>query len=280
MAWTMVGVAASVVIAIIFVPPLINLNYMKPQLTHAIKSQTGISPELQGDINFSLLGRATIVAHDIVIPFGTIHSAMFSVPWLSVFKPTDAKLEGPVAIYGGKFKIESLNSFDFNTKITIYNSRVQFMSHDYDIVRGELQNGRFNGIVRTNQHKYDVTFENDDFIIRNNNNKLEITGQLFNDGSASGQMTIETDNVNKWFEFPEPKIHETVKLTMDFAWDGGYGFDFTNINANNVSGNIKLYPDGHRDIQMTSDDIGYDFSFLAKPGKFLQNKKGMDEPFL
>ncbi len=246
---------------------------MKPQLAVAVKSQTGITAEFNGDVNFSLLGRATIIAHDVTIPFGTIHSAMFRIPWFSVFNPENAKLDGPVSIYGGKFKIENLNAFDFNTKITLYNSRVEFLSHDYDIVRGELKNGQFNGIVRTPQHKYDVTFQNDEFIIRNQNNKLEIVGQLFADGSANGQISIQTNDMNKWFEFPEPKIRDTVKLSMDFAWDGGTGFDFTNIVANNVTGHIKLYPDGHRDIQLASDDIDYDFSFLAQPGKFLRNTK-------
>ncbi|MBO4626148.1 MAG: hypothetical protein J5679_02645 [Alphaproteobacteria bacterium] len=273
MAWTMVGIAAGAVVAVIFVPPAITLNYMKPQLIEAIKSQTGISPEINGNVKFSLLGRATIVAHDIVVPFGNIHSAMFSVPWFSVFNPANAKLDGPVSIYGGKFKIDNLNAFDFNTKITLYNSTVEFLSHDYNIVRGELMDGKFNGIVRTAQHKYDITFENDEFTVRNQNNKLEIVGQLFSDGSASGQISIETDNINRWFEFQEPKIYEPVNLSMDFMWDGGTGFDFQNIVANNVTGNIKLYPDGRRDIQLASSDIDFDFSFLARPGKFLHNTK-------
>lgn len=273
MAWTAVGIIAVAGVAVVFVPPAITLNYMKPELANALKAQTGIPAEFNGNVNFSLLGHATIIAHDVVIPFGTIHSAMFRIPWFSVFNPENAKLDGPVSIYGGNFKIENLNAFDFNTKITLYNSRIEFMSHEYDIVRGELKNGQFNGVVRTPQHKYDVTFENDEFIIRNQNNKLEIVGQLFADGSANGQISLETDDINKWFEFPEPKIHETVKLSMDFAWDGGHGFDFTNIVANNATGHIKLYPDGHRDIQLASDDINYDFSFLAQPGKFLRNTK-------
>ena len=266
--WTAVGIVAATAVALVFVPPTITLNYMKPQLAAAIENQTGIRAEFNGDVNFSLLGRATIVARDISVPFGTIHSVMFSVPMFSVFHPTTAELTGPVSIYGGNFKINDLNAFDFNTKITLYNSRINFMSHDYDIVRGELKNGRFNGTVRTPQHKYDVTFEKDEFIIHNYNDKLEIIGQLYNDGSANGQFSIETDDINRWFEFSEPKIPGTVNLTMDFAWDGGHGFDFRNIVANNVNGNIKLYPDGHRDIQLRSSDIDYDFSFLSDPVKF------------
>ena len=268
--WTLVGVFTAAFLAVVFVPPAITLNYMKPQLVSAVESQTGIPADFQGDVNFSMLGRTTIVAHDVIVPFGKIRSAVFAVPWRSVFSPTDTELAGPISIYGADFKIKNLKSIDFHTKITIYNSRVEFMSHNYDIVRGELVNGRFTGTVRTSQHKYDVTYENDEFVIHNHNNKLEIIGQLYDDGSVSGQMSIETDNVNKWFEFPEPKIHEIINLSMDFQWDGGHGFEFKNIVANDVTGNIKLYPDGRRDVQLSSNDVDYDFSFLAQPSKFLR----------
>lgn len=268
--WTAVGIVSATAVAVVFVPPAITLNYMKPQLSAAVESQMGISPDFRGDINFSLLGRATIVARDISVPFGTIHSAMFNVPWHSVFHPTSAELTGPISLYGADLKIKNINAIDFNKRIIVYNSRVEFLSHEYDIVRGELANGQFNGIIRTPQHKYDVTFQNDEFIIRNQNNKLEIIGQLYSDGSASGQLSIETDNINRWFEFKEPKINEHVNLVMDFVWDGDVGFDFRNIVANNTRGNIKLYPDGRRDIQLYSDDIDFDFSFLDNPGNFLR----------
>ena len=271
--WTVVGIVAAAAIAVVFVPPAITLNYMRPQLTAAVQSQTGITADFRGDVNFSLLGHATIVARNIVVPFGTIHSAMFTVPWHSVFHPTDAELTGPISVYGGNFVIRNLDAIDFRTPITFYNTHINFMSHDYDIIRGELINGRFTGIVRTPQHKYDVTFEDDEFIIHNYNNKLEIIAQLYSDGSASGQLSIETDDINKWFEFSEPKINKTVNLSMDFTWDGGSGFDFRNIVANTVTGDIKLYPDGRRDIQLYSDDIDFDFSFLRQPDKFLRNIK-------
>lgn len=269
-AWTLVGVVVAAFIALIFVPPAITLNYMKPQLATAIMNQTGIDAEIKGDVNFSLLGRATIVARDITLPFGTVHSAMFSVPWLSVFNPTDTELTGPISLYGAHLTINNLNAIDFKNKITMYNSVIRFRSHDYDVIRGDLENGRFTGTVRTNQHKYDVTFDNDEFIIRNYNNQLKIVGQLYSDGSARGQLSIITDDVNKWFEFPEPKINETVDLTMNFEWDGGVGFNFTDIVANNMSGNIRLYPDGRRDIDLTAKDMDFDFSFLMQPGNILR----------
>ena len=271
--WTLIGAVAAAFIALVFVPPAITLNYMKPQLVEAVKTQTGITSEINGDVNFSLLGHATIVARDIVVPFGTIHSAIFSVPWLSVFKPNNAELTGPISIYGAHFTINNLDAIDFNTKIIVYNSVVRFYSHDYEIIRGELVGGRFTGTVRTDQHKYDVTFENDEFAIRNQNNKLEIVGQLYSDGSARGQMSLITDNLNRWFEFSEPKISGTIDLTMNFEWDGGRGFDFTNIVANNMTGNIKLYPDGRRDVNLTAQEIETDLSFLMKPGKLLRGTK-------
>lgn len=268
--WTLVGVIAAAFIALVFVPPTITLNYMKPQLESAVLTQTGIKAEFNGDINFSLLGHATIVARDIVVPFGTVHSAMFSVPWFSVFHPNNAELTGPVSLYNARFKINNLDAIDFKNKFTLYNSVINFRSHDYEIIRGTLENGRFNGTVRTAQHKYDVTFERDEFVIRNQNNRVHIVGRLYSDGSARGQMSIITDDVNKWFEFNEPQINETVDLTMNFEWDGGTGFHFTDIVANNLSGNIRLYPDGRRDIELSARDMDFDFSFLMKPAKLLQ----------
>ena len=268
--WTLVGVVVAAFIAVLFVPPAITLNYMKPQLESAVLKETGFTAEFNGDVNFSLLGRATIVARDITVPFGTIHSAIFSVPWLSVFNPSDTELTGPISLYGAHFEINNLNALDFKNKITLYNSVIRFKSHDYEVIRGELLHGRFSGTVRTNQHKYDVTYENDEFVIRNQNNKLKIVGRLYSDGSARGQMSIVTDDVNKWFEFSEPKINETVDLTMNFDWDGGTGFNFTDIVANNLSGNVRLYPDGRRDIELSARDMDFDFSFLTKPGNLLR----------
>ena len=268
-AWTLVGAVAAAFIALVFIPPAITLNFMKPELTAAVLEQTGIDAEFNGDVNFSMLGHTTIVARDITVPFGTIHSVMFSVPWLSVFNPRDTKLSGPISLYGANLVVRNLDAINFRTKIVFYNSIVSFHNHDYEIIRGELNNGRFTGTVRTNQHKYDVTYENDDFKIRNQNNKLEIVGKLYSDGSARGQMSIITDNVNRWFEFQEPKINETVDLTMNFEWDGGVGFNFTDINANNMSGNIRLYPDGRRDIDLTAHNMDFDFSFLTEPNNVL-----------
>ena len=270
-AWTMVGIVAAAFIAFIFVPPAITLNHIKPELSAIVMDQTGVSAEFNGDVNFSMLGRTTIVARDITVPFGTIHSAMFSVPWLSIFDSSYAKLTGPISLYGANFTINNLDAINFRKKVILYNSVVRFHNHDYDIIRGELDNGRFTGTVRTNQHKYDVTFENDEFIIRNQNNQLKIAGHLYSDGSARGQMSIITDDVNKWFEFQEPKINGTVDLTMNFEWDGGVGFNFTDIVANNMSGNIRLYPDGRRDIDLTAQDMDFDFSFLTEPNNVLHN---------
>lgn len=270
-AWTLVGVVAAAFVALIFVPPAITLNYMKPQLASIVYEQTGVAADFDGEINFSLLGRATVVARDITVPFGTIHSAMFSVPWLSVFNRNNIKLTGPISLYGAHFTISNLDAINFNTKIILYNSVVRFHSHDYEIIRGELDHGRFTGTVRTAQHKYDVTFEDDGFVIHNQNNRLEIVGQLYSDGSARGQMSLITDDVNRWFEFSEPEINGTVDLTMNFEWDGNIGFDFTDINANNMSGNIKLYPDGRRDIDLIAKDMDFDFTFLTEPNKLLRD---------
>ena len=54
---------------------------------------------------------------------------------------------------------------------------------------------------------------------------------------------------------------------MNFDWDGGYGFEFTDIHANELRGNITLKPEGFRIIQLSANNVKYDLSFLTKPNE-------------
>ena len=68
------SVIAFLGLAIIIVPPQIHLNNLKKQIEEVIITQTGIPAKIHGNINFSLMGKATIVAHDISVPNGAISS--------------------------------------------------------------------------------------------------------------------------------------------------------------------------------------------------------------
>ena len=261
--WTIVALFGLIIIGFICIPPFINLNKMKPILESKLYEQTGVNTKIKGDVNFSLLGHVTIVAHNIDVPNGQIGDISFSVPLKQMFDLQNATLNKRITVHNANLKITDIFPYAVSHDIFISNSQLDFMNHDYKIVRGVLSNNKFSGQVRTGQHKYDITYENGEFTILNSNDNLYIRGTLFPDGGAAGEMTITTDDINKWFEFENPKIDEPVALSMDFNWDGGYGFDFTNIKANNYHGSIKLLPSGFRSLNFESNTANIDMSFIA-----------------
>lgn len=261
--WSIIVLIGLFFIGLICIPPLINLNKLRPILENKLHEQTGVITKINGDINFSLLGSTTIIAHDIEIPTGKIASITFSVPLRQILNLQNATLNKQITINNADIKITDLFPYSVAHQINIHNANINFMNHDYKIIRGTLSNNRFTAQVRTSQHKYDITYNDGEFVILNINNNLHIRGTLFPDGGAAGEMHIKTDNINKWFEFENPRINETVNLSMEFTWDGGYGFDFTNIVANNYTGSIVLSPDGFRSINFASNTADIDISFIA-----------------
>ena len=261
--WSIVAMIGLVIIGLICIPPLITLNKMRPVLESKLYEQTGIAVKIHGNINFSLLGSTTIVAHNIEIPNGKIESISFSVPLKSIFDLKQATLNKQINVNNGNIKITDLFPYDISKQINIYNTNIDFMNHDYKIVRGTLSGNKFNAQVRTGQHKYEITYDNGEFVVLNSNDNLHIRGTLFPDGGAAGEMSIAPLDINKWFEFENPRIDEPVRLSMEFNWDGKYGFDFTNLVANNYTGSIKLAPDGFRSLQFESNTANIDISFIA-----------------
>lgn len=263
--WSIICTFATLAIAVILIPPMITLNSFKPMVEKSVYEQTTVPAKLNGDIHFSLIGGATIVAHDVVIPTAKIGSIMFSVPFHSFFDIKNAKLNGPVVIYDADITINKLLPATFNHNIEIYNSTLDFMGRKFHIVRADFTNNEFHGIIRSREHKYDIEFIGSEFNIKNKNNNLEINGQMYSDGSIRGHITIETDNINEWFGFKTPKIKNIVKLSMNFEWNGGNGYKFTNIESDHFSGNIEIFPNGDKTVQLVSNDLNFDFSFLLKP---------------
>lgn len=263
--WVTICTIAVLAISIILIPPMINLNSFKPMIEKSIYEQTAVPAKFNGDIHFSLIGGATIVAHDVSVPTAKIGSVMLSIPFRSFFDIENAKLNGPVVVYDANITIDKLLPASFNHNIEIYNSDLTFMGRKFHIIRADFTNNEFHGTIRTKEHKYDVEFIGNEFNIRNKNNNLEINGQMYSDGSIRGHITLETDNINEWFGFKTPKITNTIKLSMNFEWNGGNGYKFTNIESEYFSGNIEIFPNGDKTIQLVSNDINFDFSFLLKP---------------
>ena len=275
--WTALTVVGLAVMAIVLIPPMITLNNLKPKIEQTIAEQTGVAAKINGDVHFSLLGRTTIVAHDVDVSHGTIGAIMFSVPLTDIFDLENATLTGDVVIYNANVAITNLIPQNFNTPIEIHNSRVDFRNRDFEIIDATLNNGHLAGVVRTAKHKYDIDFAGDEFFIHNQNDKLEISGNLFANGSVRGRISMETDNINGWFGFSEPRIDKTISLTMLFDWDGGRGWSFRDIDMGNITGNITIMPDGEKIVEMRGHDFTYDLSFLMQPSRiFYQTTFDLD----
>jgi len=262
--WFVLSAFAAVALGLVIIPPFINLNNMKPMLESTIIGQTGMDAKIEGNINFSLLGRATIIAHDIKLPNGTIDTFGFEIPVSKLFNLQSANLSGSFFVSGANLSLDSLSSPNFKNRVEIKNSVFHFMNKDFKIINGILYNGLLNGTVRADGHKYDFYSNGDEFDIKNKTDELEISGRLYSDGSASGTLSVNTDNPNILFNFSEPKIHKSVKLTTKFEWNGKSGFRFYDINGGDFTGEIKVSDDGHREITLYSDNINFDISFLLK----------------
>ncbi|MCQ2562183.1 MAG: hypothetical protein MJ158_01010 [Alphaproteobacteria bacterium] len=250
---------------------MINLNSLATKIEDTIFAQTGVKAKINGGINFSLLGKATIVAHDISIANGHIDSCEFTIPVFSIFDVKQANISGDIIVNKANIKIQKLSQFNIKNNIHIQDSVVNFLNKDYAIVTATVSNNDFYCITRTNQHKYEINMRNNDFVVINNNNKLKIIGHLSEDGSARGSLEIIAENINKWFEFDTPKITGKFPITTNFEWNGNYDIKFNNISTDNVKGNIYLNENGSRFIQLKSNKSNMDFSFLLQPTKFFIN---------
>lgn len=269
--WSVIITIATIGLAAVLIPPFITLNGFKSVIEQSVHNQTNVPLKLNGDIHFSLIGGTTIVAHNVDIPDVKIGSVLFSIPFRSFFNLQDAKLNDAVVIYDAEINVQNLTPAFFNHNIEIYNSNIIYHGHKFHIIRADFTDNEFHGIIRTANHKYEVEFINDTFHIKNKNNHLDLTGQFYSDGSIRGHMEIETRHINDWFGFDEPKITKPVKLTTNFEWDGGNTYSFTNLTANDLSGNIIMSSDGNKIIQLVSNDANLDLSFLAQPNNMLTN---------
>lgn len=269
--WIFTSILAVIVLAIIIVPPMINLNSLKDKIETTIFKETGIKSEIHGNINFSLLGRTTIIAHNISIPNGVISSIKFTVPLYSIFNLSDANITDKITVNGASFIVSKIVPFDINIPIIVYDSKIKFLNKEYNIVSAKLSKNNINAIVKTDQHKYQITSINNKFDIKNKNNELSISGTLFPNGTANAQIQINAQDINLWFEFEKPKITKRFPITANVIWNGSYGFVFSNISADGVSGEITLNEDGYKTIKLKTKTANYDMSFILQDTDILKN---------
>lgn len=259
------------VLTVIVLPPLVNLNYMKPKIENIIFDQTGMHAKINGDIHFSLVGGTTIIVNNISVPNGIISSCEFTIPFFDIFDLKNANVSSDIHIKGASLFIEKIVPFRGKNTITVQNSNIHFLDREYNIIDAKLYKGELSATVRTNQHKYDIKSRNGLFVIKNRNNNLNMYGELFNDGTAKAHIDIVAQNINQWFQFEYPKITKQFPVSADIYWDGKYGIKFTNIRANRMTGSIELQENGHRKVKLRSDTADYDLSFFLKSPVVFQN---------
>ena len=269
--WFLVSIIGLLSLYIIVLPPIIHLNSLKPKIQDAIFAQTGIRATIHGDINFSLLGKTTIIAHNITIPDGFISSFEFSIPWSDMFNIQNAKISDNITINGASLVINKITPFNMNNDITVKNSKFNFLNKEYEIINGHFSKNVVSAVVRTDQHKYDITSIDNNFTIKNKNNNLNLYGKLLSDGTATAHISIVAQDVNRWFEFKNPRITGTFPITANMKWDGGYGIDFSDISANGVFGSAELAPNGYKNIKLVSKNANYDMSFAIKHPEIFKN---------
>ena len=103
--WTLICAIGAFALAIIIIPPMITLNKFRPMIEKSIYDQMAVPAKLNGDIHFSLVGGATIVAHDVVVPTARIGSVMLSIPFHDFFDIEHAQLKNAVIIYDADITI-------------------------------------------------------------------------------------------------------------------------------------------------------------------------------
>ena len=258
-------------LAIIIIPPQITLNSLKPTIENAIFSKTGIKAEIHGDVNFSLMGKAAVVAHNISVPNGVVSSVEFYFPLIDIFNIKKANISGNIYVNGASLYIEKIVPFEINNDIVVKNSKIKFLDKEYQIIDANLSKQNVEAIVRTDQHKYEIKSIGNKFIIKNKNNDLNLSGELFKDGSVQGHISIIAQDINRWFEFTTPQIKGQFPITADFSWNGEYGIKFDNISAHGVHGSIEFKNNGYKIIKLNAKNVNYDVSFFMKDPWILQN---------
>ncbi len=269
--WTIISSIGAVLFALIIVPPMWHLNSLKPKIQDFIFKQTGISAQIHGNVNFSLLGKTTIIAHNISVPNGVISSCEFSIPLSGIFNISTADISGKMTINGASLSVNKITPFDLNTNVIVKDSKIKFLNKEYDIISANLSKERVNAIIKTDQHRYQITSIKNKFDIKNKNNSLSISGTLFPNGTSVAHININAQDINRWFEFEKPKITARFPITADIIWDGAYGLEFSNISANGISGTIILNNDGYKIIKLTNKNADYDMSFILKDPEILKN---------
>ncbi|MBO7645002.1 MAG: hypothetical protein J6S57_01700 [Alphaproteobacteria bacterium] len=269
--WGIIVAFGILLLAFIIVPPMIHLDSLKPKIEEIILNQTGVPAKINGKVNISLLGRTTIVAHNVSIPNGVISTCEFTVPLYKIFNIKNANITSDIDIKGASLTVEKITPFNMDTNINLKNSKIKFLNKEYQINYAKLSKQLTTANIETDQHTYQITSIDNKFLIKNKNNELTLDGTLYENGTASARINITAENINRWFEFEKPKITGRFPITANIKWDGGYGIDFSDISANGMTGYIILQNNGYKKVNLTTQKADLDVSFILHDSEILKN---------
>ena len=269
--WFFAFLLAFIAIAVVVIPPMMNLNHLKPKIESVILAKTGVPAKIHGNVNFSLLGYPTIIAHNLSVPNGTVSACKFTIPFFDIFDLQNANISGDISVSGASLFVEKIVPFGIENTISVHNSNIHFLNKEYTIIDATLSKDNINAVIRTDQHKYEIKSRNNMFVIKNRNNDLSLAGELYDDGTATAHIEIVAQDINRWFEFEKPRINGHFPIIADLFWNGQYGVKFTDISANGISGSVDLLDDGYKIVKLKSDTSNYDLSFLLQNPDVLQN---------
>ncbi|MBR5904384.1 MAG: hypothetical protein IKZ49_02510, partial [Alphaproteobacteria bacterium] len=256
--WIFAGIIGLFALSVIVIPPMIDLNSLKPKIENIIFNETGMPAEIHGNIHFSLMGNPTIVVHNVSIPNGVISSCEFRIPWADIFDINNANINSEIIINGASFLTDKIVPYKNKANLIMNDSKLKFLNKEYSILHAKFSDNSVSAIVRTDQHKYEINLKGNEFSIKNKNNQLDLSGILFDNVTAKGQITITAQNINRWFEFEKPKIEGTFPISAKINWDGKYGITFRDISANGINGNITINDNGRKFITLESQSADID----------------------
>ena len=125
--WSIIAIFGIIVALMLLLPTMINLNSMRGRFESAIQKQTGISARVNGDINFGILGRTTLIARNITFANGTIKELSVTIPFWGLFNLENAPIDGDINLYGAKIAISSLVGDTGKYNVSVHDSVIQFI---------------------------------------------------------------------------------------------------------------------------------------------------------
>ena len=248
-------------LCIIIIPPFLNLNHLKEKLETTILNNTGKKVEIKGNINFSLLGRITLVANNVVFENGNINWVRFGIPLLDIFHPSIAELSNRIVIDGGFIKLESLKPINYTYKMDIKNFVIEYKNKKCVIENGTIFKDNFIGNIYINNILYNANITSNEFTINDFNNGINIYGNSYKDGSIKGKL-ISKINLKNVFSIENIELPDLNNFKSEFYWNGENSLRIYNINSDEITGEI-LFEDGIlRDINLNALNLIYDMSFI------------------